>query len=161
MSHWENKGGSDECYTPKYVFDALECEFDMDVAAPVDLTHISVPAKEFIHADALNLKWNGFVWMNPPFSGRNGKDLWLSKLIEHGSGIALMPDRTSAPWWTAAARKSDSILFVTGKIKFINADGEVMGSPSNGTTLFAYGKRATQALRCGEKNNLGVMLFKS
>jgi len=33
MSHWEAAGKSSEWYTPKYIFDALGCTFDLDVAA--------------------------------------------------------------------------------------------------------------------------------
>ena len=32
MSHWEATGKSDEWYTPKYIFDALGAEFDLDPA---------------------------------------------------------------------------------------------------------------------------------
>jgi hypothetical protein len=37
--------------------------------------------------------------MNPPFGGRNGLAPWLDKFFANGNGIALTPDRTSAPWW--------------------------------------------------------------
>lgn len=33
MSKWENTGISDEWYTPKYIFDALNCQFDLDVSS--------------------------------------------------------------------------------------------------------------------------------
>jgi len=78
MSH-ESLGKSDEWYTPKYIFDALECEFDIDAAAPVDRTFCHVPAKRYITELSLSLSWNGFVWLNPPFEGRNDKKLWLEK----------------------------------------------------------------------------------
>jgi hypothetical protein len=87
MSQLGAIAGSDEYYTPKYIFDALGCEFDQDVASPKDLTHINVPAKEFISTDSLDMVWNGFIWMNPPFSGRDGKQKWLDKISEHGNGI--------------------------------------------------------------------------
>lgn len=34
MSQWESVGKSDEWYTSKYVFDAPDVEFDLDVAHP-------------------------------------------------------------------------------------------------------------------------------
>lgn len=74
----------------------------------------------------------------------------------HGNGIVLVPDRTSAPWWQDAAKKADKILLVAGKIKFITPDGTTADSPSTGTTLFAYGFKAEQALHRAEKNGLGV-----
>jgi hypothetical protein len=156
MSAWEKDGESDEWYTPKYVFDALDCEFDMDVAAPVKRQFVSVPAKTFITKKSLDLVWNGFVWMNPPFSGRNSKAAWLDKIYEHGFGIALTPDRSSAPWWQKAARQANGILFVAGKIKFLKPDGTTGDSPSNGTTLFAYGAQAVDVLKRADKNGLGI-----
>lgn len=161
MSHLGAVTGTDEYYTPKYIFDALECEFDQDVASPIDLTHVRVPAKEFINAESLDMVWNGFVWMNPPFSGRDGKQIWLDKIHEHGNGIALTPDRTSAPWWAVAARRADALMFITGKVKFIRADGTTAGSPANGTTLFAHGKRAVSALHDAERNNLGIVFYRN
>ncbi len=160
MSHWESKGKSDEWYTPKYVFDALGVEFDTDVASPEDRSLCHVPAKQFITSGSLQKQWIGFVWMNPPFSGRNGKSMWLNKIHNHGNGIALTPDRTSAPWWPVAASQADCFLLITGKVKFIKQDGSLGKQPGTGTTLFAYGDQAVQALKNAEKNGLGILLYK-
>jgi hypothetical protein len=159
MSH-ESLGKSDEWYTPKYIFDALECEFDIDAAAPVDRTFCHVPAKRYITELSLSLSWNGFVWLNPPFEGRNDKKLWLEKMAFHGNGIVLTPDRSSTDWWQDAAKKSNALLMVRKKIQFIRPDGSLGLSPSNGTTLFAYGDQAVFSLRRAEKNNLGITLIK-
>lgn len=160
MSHWEQSGRSDEWYTPKYIFDAMQVAFDLDVAAPEDRTYITVPAKEFITSNSLDLQWNGFVWMNPPFGKRNSLSGWLDKIAEHGDGIALTPDRTSAPWWQGAAAKCDALMFIGKKVKFIKPDGTTGDSPSTGTTLFAYGERAVIALRHAEHNGLGTLLIR-
>lgn len=144
MGYWENSGKSDEWYTPKYIFDALGCTFDVDVAAPEAETH--VPALKYLIRDGLVQRWHGFVWMNPPFGGRNGLVPWLNRFFAHGNGIALVPDRTSAPWWQAAAKRSDAILFVDGKIRFERPDGTTGNSPSNGTCLLASGRQGVDAL---------------
>lgn len=70
MSAWESTGKSDEWYTPPEVFQALGCEFDLDVAGAA---RAEVPAKGFIFSESLNAQWNGFIWMNPPYGGRNDK----------------------------------------------------------------------------------------
>lgn len=158
MSKWETPGGSDEWYTPKYIFDELGCRFDMDVAAPEDRTHCVVPADEFITSNSLDIRWFGFCWMNPPFGGRNGIVPWMDKMAIHGSGIALTPDRTSAPWWQRAASQAQAVLFVSGKVKFIRPDGSLGDQPSTGTTLFGYGTRAQYILRMA--NSLGVSYAK-
>jgi hypothetical protein len=158
MSTWEEAlGKSDEWYTPEYVFDALACRFDVDVAAPKVRTYCCVPAAEFITENSLDVEWNGFAWMNPPFGRRNTISKWLDKIYQHGNGIALTPDRTSAEWWHRAALKSDAMLFVCGKIKFVKPDGTIGKQPGSGTTLMAYGTEAVVALENAERNGLGLL----
>jgi len=152
MSAYETAGMSDDWYTPRYIFDALGERFDLDVAAPAEGPRYA-PADRWFSEAALDKPWEGFVWMNPPFGNQSQKRLWLSKFFAHGCGIALMPDRTSAPWWQEAAAKADLILFVAGKIKFERPDGVIGASPGTGTTLFASGDKACKALH---RSGLGV-----
>lgn len=144
-------GLSDEWYTPKFIFDALGCHFDLDVASPYPNTpgfqHTHVPTDTYYCHASLKRDWYGFVWMNPPFGGRNALVPWLDKFMDHGNGIALVPDRTSAPWWQNAANRADAICFLNGKVKFIRPDGSVGKSPGNGTVLFASGVRAVRAFK--------------
>jgi len=161
MGYWETNGASNDWYTPKHVFDALGVTFDMDVASPEGGLGTFVPAFQYIHSGSLSAPWNGLVWMNPPFGGRNGLKPWLDRFVEHGNGIALTPDRTSAPWWQDAAPKMDAVLFVSGKLKFYRPDGTSGDSPSNGTTLFGLGPRATEALERAQQRGLGYLARRS
>ena len=146
MSAWEQSGKSDEWYTPKYIFDALRVTFDLDVASPkTGARH--VPCAFFMCERSLERDWRGFIWMNPPFGGRNGLIPWLEKFCNHGDGIALVPDRTSAPWFQQFAPRCDLLLFISPKVKFERPDGSIGNSPGSGTCLFAIGWRAEQALR--------------
>ena len=156
--HEQCVGATDEWYTPPHVFDALGCTFDIDVASPGKAVTPWIPASKFILSDSLDYDWRGFVWMNPPFGGRNGLVPWLGKFFAHGNGIALTPDRTSAPWWQQFAPKADATLFVAKKIKFIGSDGEPGGSPAQGTCLFAAGQRAVEDLCRAEANGLGHLM---
>lgn len=145
MSHWEGAGASDEWYTPRYIFDALGCEFDLDVAHPGSAA-TCVPCKKMFCARGLETPWRGFVWINPPFGGRNGIEPWLEKFIAHGDGVALTPDRTSAPWFQTWAPRALSMLFLP-KVRFLRPDGSEGKSPSNGTALWAAGAKGHAALR--------------
>lgn len=155
MSHWEAPGQSDEWYTPKFVFDALDCHFDLDVAHPLTRDPIT-PCDGYLWADSLNVEWRGFVWMNPPFGGRNSLAPWLDKFFTHGNGIALVPDRTSAPWFQDAWPRADLVMF-TRKIRFLRPDGSEGRSPSNGTALMAAGPLGFAALRRAARRGLGIL----
>lgn len=156
--HEQSIGATDEWYTPPYIFEALGCRFDTDVASPGKRITPWIPVDRFITADSLNKTWTGFVWMNPPFGGRNALVPWLEKFFAHDNGIALVPDRTSAPWWQQFATQADLILFVSPKIKFIDATATPGKSPAQGTCLFASGDRAVTALREAALAELGVCM---
>jgi hypothetical protein len=145
MAAYEAAGETDEWYTPRYIFDALGETFDLDVACPPTGPR-HVPAVSWFSSDALLLPWHGFVWMNPPFGHQRVKRQWLAKFFAHGSGIALVPDRTSAPWFQEYGPRADAILWVAPKIKFERPDGTRGEWPGTGTALFAVGHRAVAAL---------------
>lgn len=155
MSYWESSGKSDDWYTPKQVFNALGCAFDLDVAAPTE-GPLHVPCAAWISEAALDSEWSGFVWMNPPFGGRNSLEPWLAKFFAHGNGIALTPDRTSAPWFQAAWSAADAVLF-TRKVRFLRPDGTEGKSPSNGTALWAIGPQAVAALANASRVGFGIL----
>lgn len=154
--HEQSVGTTDEWYTPPHVFKALGCTFDMDVATtnpPVSW----VPANRHLWTSSIHIPWEGFIWMNAPFGGRNGLVPWLEKFFAHGNGIALVPDRTSAPWWQTYAPKADLWLFVSPKLKFIGADGKPGDSPAQGTCLWAVGQPGRTALRHAANDGLGIL----
>jgi hypothetical protein len=159
VSAWESAGKSDDWYTPKYIFDALGCRFDLDVAAPFAGPR-HVPCEQWLCADVMGgglvVEWRGYVWCNPPFGGRNGIEPWLRRFFDHGNGVALTPDRTSAPWFRRWAPKATSLLFLP-KVKFERPDGTIGKSPSTGTALWAAGARAHMALRNAQ--HLGVWVL--
>lgn len=148
MAAHENNGLSDEWYTPSYIFEALGCRFDMDVASPgVALVH--TPTRWHLTNDSLGRPWVGFVWMNPPYGGRNGVVPWMRRFINHGNGIALVPNRAGAPWWQEFAKAADLICFVSPKIKFIKQDGTLGKSPGTASCLIGIGPAAIAALQQG------------
>ncbi len=155
MGYWESLGKSDEWYTPKYIFDALGCRFDLDVASPAAPTF--VPCSAVLTAAALTTNWHGFVWMNPPYGGRNSIAAWLHVFFQHGDGVALVPDRTSAPWFQKYVLYASSVLFVRGKIKFYRPDGSQGKAPGNGSALFAAGPRGDAAVRRAAQAGLGCL----
>lgn len=157
MSH-ESRGASDEWYTPKYIFDALGITFDMDVAHPRDHTHTHVPARSFLYEDALSQEWRGTIWMNPPFgNGDKAKLKWMDRFFDHDDGIALTPDRTSAPWFQRSWRRADLCLFIGPKVKFVRPNGSLGEQPGTGTVLWAVNVNAVRALHNAAAAGLGFL----
>jgi hypothetical protein len=106
----------------------------------------------------LERDWAGFVWMNPPFGGRNGIRPWLDRFLSHGNGIALTPDRVSAPWFQEAWHRPTAILF-TPKTPFLLPSGRTAGNPAFGNALWAVGERGVSALQRSAQMGFGRLCF--
>lgn len=148
-------GASDDWYTPLEIFDALSERFDLDPCSPGP-GHW-VPAKEVYTKidDGLSMPWFGFVFMNPPYGGRNGQVPWLEKFLRHGNGIAIVRAYTSAAWFHDHAVKAHAMCFPRGKTKFIRPDGSIGKAPGHGVVLLGMGERAVSAL---ERSGLGLCI---
>jgi hypothetical protein len=125
--------------TPKYITDALG-SFDLDPCAGEHTNIGKVNLWDGRGENGLTAEWSGFVWCNPPFSQ---KEIWAEKMINHGNGILILPERGSAPWFGPLAEKA-GCYFVMGKK--INFEG---GSSSNnlGSILFPFGEIAVQRIK--------------
>ncbi len=69
FTHESTYNESKEWYTPKYIFDALGLEFDLDPASPgVDIVPW-IPARYHLTCldNGLITPWKGKVWLNPPY----------------------------------------------------------------------------------------------
>lgn len=144
--HEPSIGASDEWYTPPYIFSALDLRFDLDPCSPGQ-DHWVPARRVYTKADdGLSKPWDGMVFMNPPFGGRNGHVPWLKKFLEHGNGIAIVRAYTSSAWFHDYARKADAMLFPRGKTQFIRADGTVGKAPGHGVVLLGMGTVAVLAM---------------
>lgn len=111
---------SDDCYTPRWVFDAMGLEFDLDAAAPPGGPW-HVPAKRWYTAedDGLTSPWEGLVWCNPPYSNFWP---WVEKWSTHPTGV-LMGSWMKARWCRAVTEAADAIAFL-GAVKFSRPEGD-------------------------------------
>lgn len=154
--HEPSVGASDEWYTPLEIFEALNLKFDLDPCSPGP-GHWVPAAKIYTQEDdGLAQKWEGLVFMNPPFGGRNGHVPWLAKFLAHGNGIAIVRAYTSAKWFHDYAFSANSILFPRGKTKFVRPDGSIGKSPGHGVVLLGMGEDAARALR---NSGLGTFFY--
>jgi DNA N-6-adenine-methyltransferase (Dam) len=145
-----------EWMTPPDVFAAMATSFDLDVCSPGVRAVPWIPAKRHLtkKQNGLLAPWTGFVWMNAPFGLRNGMLDWIDKFIQHGDGVALVPDFTSTEWWQTLTAAADAILFVRPKIQFLPK--RQVGTNTLGSTLVAIGERGVAALQNAERNGRGI-----
>jgi len=87
----------------------------------------------------LNERWEGRVWLNPPY-GKNIKS-WLDKLAAHGNGVALVFARVETTWAQEALERADAVNFLRGRISFIRADGSNSSNAGTGSMLLAFGRQ--------------------
>lgn len=139
-----------EWYTPASVFQSMGATFDLDVCSPPRELVPWIPARRVFtlpHHNGLKEMWDGLVWMNPPFG--KGIHKWVERFINHGNGVALLPNRCDSSWWQVAALRVDEIKILAGRIKFIPGKG-VAGNvaPPFGCALFGVGAGAEVVRRC-------------
>ena len=146
FTHEPPAGGKPDWYTPKYIFDALGCEFDLDPCHPQKrLDWIPVKNVISLPQDGLAADWKGRVWLNPPY----GKETpyWLQRLAQHGNGIALVFSRTDTEWFHDAIANAHALLFLDTRVRFIDSDTmERGGSPGCGSVLIAWGGPCAEIL---------------
>ena len=129
---------SDDYWTPKWIFDALGIEFDLDVACPPGgASH--TPCKAFYtqETDGLASPWLGNVWMNPPYSKATP---WVARFMEHRQGICLVPFARSA-WANKLWDDCDGVLMMPSTFKFDQ------GSIFMETMLAGYGELNIKAMK--------------
>ena len=133
---------NDEFYTPKFIFDALGIEFDLDVAAP-DGGISWLPAKKYYTQkdDGLSQEWNGLVWCNPPYSLPKA---WVEKWLNHGNGLILIP-ASKGKWFRNLWDKCDGMVIMNEPFKFEKNDG-LRSDIFMPTILASIGVFATNAL---------------
>lgn len=110
---------SDDCYTPRWVFDAMGLEFDLDVAAPPGGPW-HVPAKRFYTAedDGLTSPWDGLVWCNPPYSHFLP---WAEKFAESDQAVIMGICLPEVRWFPIVFAAADALAFIS--CDFVRPDG--------------------------------------
>lgn len=145
---------SDDCYTPRWVFDAMGLEFDLDVAAPAGGPW-HVPAKRWYTAedDGLAQPWDGLVWCNPPYSGM---EPWVDRFIAHQSGVLMGGMFPRCKWFKRAAEASDAVAIIT--CLFTRPDGRVIELRQQVAVLFR-GVGIKPAERLAAADPYGAVLY--
>jgi len=146
-SHQSHNSQKDEWLTPPHIIESLG-EFDLDPCSPINRPWDTAKNHYTIEDNGLEKKWNGRVWLNPPYDHLKMWN-WFYKLSKHGNGIALLFARTETKgFFDFIWDKADSILFIKGRLYFYNVDGSKAKANSGGPScLVAYGSQNSVALK--------------
>lgn len=145
-SHQSAKMMKDEWLTPPEIIKELG-EFDLDPCSPINRPWDTAKNHYSVLDHGLMREWYGRIWLNPPY-GRETTH-WLSKLVQHGNGIALIFARTETEmFFENVWDEADAVLFFRGRLYFHHVTGEKAaanaGAPS---VLIAYGENNVDSLR--------------
>ena len=146
---------SDECYTPRWVFDAMGLQFDLDVAAPPGGPW-HVPAKRWYTAedDGLTSPWEGLVWCNPPYSSAQQ---WIDKWAAHPTGC-LMTQVASRQSWRSTLYAAADALYV-GRVEFARPDGTTLNFGWTPICVAFRGVGTGHAERLAAADKFGAVLY--
>lgn len=147
-SHESHSGGTDEWLTPPELLKAIG-PFDLDPCSPGDRRPWDTATRHFsLEDDGLRQKWEGRVWLNPPYSQAAR---WLARLADHNQGTALIFARTETDmWFEHVWPKASGLLFCRRRLNFHYVSGKRAkansGAPS---VLVAYGETDAAMLASG------------
>ena len=152
---------SDDCYTPRWVFDAMGLHFDLDVAAPPGGPW-HVPCDRYYTAedDGLTQPWEGLVWCNPPYSSATA---WVQRWLRHDRGCFMAIVLPQVRWTKPLIQGSDAVAFTgvgtgNGQDGFIRPDGSSM-RPRNPVIVAFRGVGTKPAERLAAADPYGAVLY--
>lgn len=146
FGHEERHNKNVDWYTPPWIFEEIGLYFDLDPCQP----ECGIPWIPTVFAysekdDGLAQPWHGRVWLNPPYGPHTGK--WLEKMHQHRNGISLVFARTDCQWYHKYVAKADAVLFLAGRVKFVDGLSVTSGGGAgSGSMLIAWGDDCVDAL---------------
>lgn len=130
--------------TPQTLFNKLDEEFNFTVDVCALESNRKCGTYFSPEVDGLSQNWaTGRCWMNPPY----GREIsaWMKKAFDSAMNgalvVALVPNRSNAPWWHDYVMKADEIRFIRKKVPFT---GEKKGVPFFGSVIVVFRRKGTR-----------------
>ena len=127
-----NKGETDIWLTPLDLIRPLGV-FDLDPCGE----SFHKTAKTIYTEGGLSKDWFGRVWLNPPYSE---VEKWLERLVEHGSGIALVFARMDVKWAQKILPQATSVFFPKGRLYFLTKELKIKGNAGAPSMFISFGE---------------------
>jgi hypothetical protein len=144
-----NTKNNDEWLTPPSIVKSLG-DFDLDPCSPVNPPWLLTPNQYTVYDNGLLQKWDGRVWLNPPYGRETFK--WLFKLALHRWGVALIFARTETKGFHATVwNMAHSVFFFEGRLSFYYVDGTQGNAANAPSCLVSYSQTDTHSI---EKSGL-------
>ena len=144
------EGDTNVWLTPRNILDALG-QFDLDPCAAPHPRPWDVAKRHYTLSDGedgMLLPWEGRVFCNPPYGPHVG--LWMEKMVDHGSGIALIFARVETQVWQRTIWPfASGILFPDRRIAFCRPDGKAGATAGAPSALVAFSDEDAENLRTG------------
>jgi len=161
MSHNFNTNteNNDEWLTPPKITKALG-KFDLDPCAGDNHPFFHADKHYTIDDDGLYKRWEGRVWLNPPYGRETFK--WLERLAEHKSGIALIFARTETIGFHKEIwGKAHSVFFFKERLKFYHVCGKEGGTANAPSCLVSYSEEDTGHIRAANTAQIihGIQIY--
>jgi ParB family chromosome partitioning protein len=148
LPHVANNTGNNEWYTPPEIIEAAR-----EVMGSIDVDPAScATANEWIRAttyfdaqtDGLVQRWNGKVWLNPPYAQpllTDFVDALLAKVKaqEVSQACVLVNNATETRWFQALGAASVAVCFMEGRVRYIDASGSPALTPLQGQAVAYFG----------------------
>jgi len=159
FTHESTYNESKEWYTPRWIFQRLGLQFNIDPASPgKDVVPWIPAARHITWPYGLKTEWYGRVWLNPPYGSDTPK--WICQMATEylagmSTGIMLVFARTDTAWFQDYAIHASALCFLRGRIHFVpekmaKAYAAHQFEPSEscgaGSLLLAYGEEEASAL---------------
>jgi len=139
------RGVTDDWITPPQLVKALG-KFDLDPCECEPQPWLHAPRGYTKADDGLTQRWQGRVWLNPPYGPDTEK--WVLRLALHGNGIALVQARIETRWFRDTVWEfANGILVMQGRPTFYRPDGtKAMGNSGGPCVFAAFGEQNVDSL---------------
>ena len=147
-AHVSHNSGNNEWYTPARIIDAARKTMggiDCDPASSKAANKTVGASKFYTQADnGLDQKWTGRVWMNPPYSRPEINQFSAAIVEKYKAGevteaCVIVNNATETAWCQNMLRAADAMCFLSGRVKFLNWEGNPVNSPLQGQVVIYLG----------------------